>query len=321
MDDTSPAPRSYHKTVTVVLVVMNLLAITYALYMGEPGQRDYYFREGTFYTWFYSAQMLAASLLFIACYFAHNIIPMEKIRRRDSLGWLVFAAGFLLLAMDQVFRVREQLTLALAGTTSQGEVPAGPYAVLKIVAVLVAVALVIYFRAIVLANVRMVLTFIAGFWFLLLMLVFDMLFDSVGISREAVVIMEGSVKLLAMAMFVSAPFVALLDRLQEARAAANRAVAERRRLTALKDMPPVRQRPAEQPAEDAGDEQEAPEGQATESAPPAEEAQDSAREPEAPAEQPEASTKGPGEAPTGPPEAAAEEPQERPGEDPTKPAE
>jgi len=235
MDD-APAPRSYHKVIIVALVLTNLLAIGYALYSGEPGQRDYYFREGTFYTWFYAAQMFAASLLFVACYFAHNIIPMENVRRRDTLGWLVFAGGFFLLAVDQVFRVREQLTLALAGTEPHGVVPAGPYALLKVVAVVVAVALVLYFRAIVLANVRMVLTFVAGFWFLLLMLVFDMLFDSIGITRQSVVIMEGSVKLLAMAMFVSAPFMALLERLHEARLAANVGAQVERRRHAFKDL-------------------------------------------------------------------------------------
>ena len=263
MDDI-PAPRSYHKAITVVLVLMNLLAIGYALYEGEPGQRDYYFREGPFYTWFYAAQMLSASLLFVACYFAHNIIPIENLRRRDSLGWVVFAVGFFLLAVDQIFRVREQLTLALAGAAPHEEVPAGPYALMKVVAVVVAVALVIYFRTIVLANVRMVLTFIAGFWFLLLMLVFDMLFDSIGISREVVVIMEGSVKLLAMAMFVSAPFMALLDRLHAARAGATMVQAERRRLASLKDLPPVRASKGE-----AAEEPEQPEP-ATEEAPSAE---------------------------------------------------
>jgi len=237
------APRSYHRVITVALVLLNLLAILYAIYEANPGERDYYFREGSFLTWFFAAQMFGASLLFVACFFAGNVIPMEDVKKGDTYGWLVFAAGFFLLALDQLFRLREQLTMVLAG----GQMPSGTYAMIKIIAAVGAIVAVIFFRAIVLANFRMVLVFIAGFWFLLLMLVFDMLFDGLGMSRQMVVIMEGSAKLIAMAMFVSAPFVVLLDRLNEARASASWANAERQRLSSLKDLPVIRPR-AHQPA-------------------------------------------------------------------------
>jgi len=81
-------------------------------------------------------------------------------------------------------------------------------------------SLVVYFRSTVLTNFRMVVAFLAGFWFLLLMLFIHMLFESVGLAGWLTKIVEGSAKLLAMAMFLGGSYVALLERLNAANAVA-----------------------------------------------------------------------------------------------------
>jgi outer membrane biosynthesis protein TonB len=100
---------------------------------------------------------------------------------------------------------------------------------------------VFIFRKVVLANFRMVLALVAGFWFLLMMLIVDMLFESIGVSSQTVGIMEGAAKLLAMAMFTAAPFVALLDRLHDARVLVHTS----RRMVLLRDIHSVREVPEE----------------------------------------------------------------------------
>ncbi len=71
-----PVPRPYHRLVTIILVLANLLVIGYALYEGQPGELDYHFREESFIVWFGSAQMIGAALLFFACFMAVNIIRL-----------------------------------------------------------------------------------------------------------------------------------------------------------------------------------------------------------------------------------------------------
>jgi hypothetical protein len=240
MTDT-PAPRSYHKLIIFGLVLLNLAAVAYAVYEGAPGMRDYYLRDGSYITWLFAGQMFSAALLFVACFFAQNIVPMEELRRKDTYGWLVFAAGFLLLALDQVFRLREHLTLAMTGAQWSEGPEAATFNLVKIVVVAVAIILVFIFRKVVLANFRMVLALVAGFWFLLMMLIVDMLFESIGVSSQTVGIMEGAAKLLAMAMFTAAPFVALLDRLHDARVLVHTS----RRMVLLRDIHSVREVPEE----------------------------------------------------------------------------
>jgi hypothetical protein len=214
--------RSYHRIVTIGLVLLNLLAIAYAVYSGSP-QLDWHFQDGSLLTGLGSAQMLGAAVLFIACFFAETIIPrLEAQAWRRPYAWLVFALGFFLLALDQQFFLREQLTLLIDGVPVVDRGPSVTHSALKIGSAVLALLVVAYFRTTVLANVRMVLAFIVGFWFLLLMLLFDMLFDSVGVSPVVVTIMEGSSKLLAVAMFLSAAYIALLDIMAESRGVAAR---------------------------------------------------------------------------------------------------
>ena len=315
MTDT-PAPRSYHKVIIFGLVLLNLAAVAYAVYEGEPGMRDYYLRDGSYITWLFAGQMFSAGLLFVACFFAQNIVPMEEIRRQDAYGWLVFAAGFLLLALDQVFRLREHLMAAMTG--AEGKEPgAATFNLVKIVVVAVSIILVFMFRKVVLANFRMVLAFVAGFWFLLMMLIVDMLFESIGVSSQSVAIMEGAAKLLAMAMFTAAPFVALLDRLHDARVLVHTS----RRMALLRDIHTVREAPEELDRWDEGsDSGERPSGEAPEdSGPPAPEEVEPVEQEEAPSVE---KAEPPGEKKPGPAdeEGAEEEPaEEKPAEE--KPAE
>lgn len=205
--------RPHHRRISVALVLINLVAIIYALYAGGPGSRGNHFQGESFITWFGSAQMLGAALVFAACYFASLIIEQPGEQRRDHITWLVFAVGFLVLALDQQFRLREQLTIWIeGGLPAEGE-SSVTFAVLKWGAGVLAVALVFVFRATVLANFRMVVAFFAGLWFLVCMLLADLLVEGIVGPGETTAIIEGSAKLLAIAMFLSASFAALLDRL------------------------------------------------------------------------------------------------------------
>ncbi len=212
-------PKSQHKVIILSLIALNLMAIVYAVI--APGQSvlDYHFKEGAFIVWLGSAQMLGAAFLFAACYFANLILPRRKGDKKDeTISWLVFAIGFLILALDQQFRLRENLTLFIDTHFLKQSYNAVLHVLLKVLVVALAIGLVFRFRVTVLANFRMVLAFFAGFWFLVLMLLIDMIFESLGLSSEWMHIVEGSAKLLAMAMFLSASYSALLDRLLEAKA-------------------------------------------------------------------------------------------------------
>jgi len=218
--------------VTVVLVLLNLAAIAYAIYEGGPGRWDYHFRKASLVTWFASAQMFGAALVFLACYFAGTIIQLEGEERRANHTWLVFALGFFVLAVDQQFWLREHLTawIERAQPAAEGAPATVTATALKVIAATVAVALVIYYRSTVLANFRMVVAFIGGFWFLLMMLIVHMLIESVGLPAWLGKILEGSGKLLAMSMFLGGSYIALLDRLSAANALAQLALyGDRRR--------------------------------------------------------------------------------------------
>jgi len=215
----------HHRRITVALVFMNLAAILYALHAGGPGARGYHFRGESFISWLGSAQMFGAGLLFTANYFASLIIKQPGESRRAHLTWLVFAAGFFLLALDQQFRLREELTILLeGGLPAQGQSSA-TFAVLKWGAGALSVALVFVFRATVLANFRMVVAFFAGFWFLVCMLLADLLVEGIVGPGDMTAVIEGSAKLLAIAMFLSASYAALLDRLTAAALAVENAEA------------------------------------------------------------------------------------------------
>jgi hypothetical protein len=233
------APYAYHKVVSLSLVLINLIAIAYAIYDGRGGQWDHHFRDASFITWLGSVQMFGACLLFVACYFAGTIVHLEPDVPQQNHTWLVFALGFFVLALDQQFRLREHLTLIIDGSPQAGT---STLLLLKVIAVAAAVGLVIYFRSTVLANFRMVVSFLAGFWFLLVMLLVNVFFDSVGLPPSAAKILEGSGKLLAMAMFLSGSYVALLDRLQAAHEAAQAGLyGERRRRQLPIDFPERRE--------------------------------------------------------------------------------
>ena len=237
-----PVPRPYHRMVTVILVAINLIAIGYAIYEGQPGERDYHFREESFIIWLGSAQMIGAALLFFACSLTVNIIRLEG-TRRDSWTWLIFAVGFFVLALDQQFRLREHLTVLIDGALPGPGQSSNTVFVLKAIPTGLAMALVFTCRSTVLANFRMVISLAAGFWFLVCMLLVTMLFESIGVSSSGAKIAAGSAKLLAMAMFLSASYAALLDRIWAAHAAVQamegkmergkqkRAVKKRQRLT------------------------------------------------------------------------------------------
>ena len=214
-----PVPKPYHRLITIMLVLINLIAIGYAVYEGQPGERDYHFKEESFIIWLGSAQMIGAALLFFACFIAVNIIRAEAGTRRDSYTWLIFAVGFFVLALDQQFRLREHLTVFIDGGLPGPNETSSTVFVLKAIPTGLAMALVFVCRSTVLANYRMVISFAAGFWFLICMLLVTMLFESVGVSASAAKIASGSAKLLAMAMFLSASYAALLDRIWAAHTA------------------------------------------------------------------------------------------------------
>jgi hypothetical protein len=214
-------PASYHRVVTIALLLVNAIAIAYAIVEGGAGRWDYHFRDGaSFITWLGSAQMLGAALLFVACYYSGTIIRLEGEPERANAGWLVFALGFFVLAIDQQFRLREYLTYLIDGAWPTHAHPSSTTGVLKALAAAAAIGLVVYYRALVLSNFRMVMTFIAGFWFLLIMLLVNMLVDALGLPSWLGKVLEGSGKLLALAMFLSGSYIALLDRLWAANAAA-----------------------------------------------------------------------------------------------------
>ena len=209
----SPVPRAHHRTVMVTLVLFNLAAVAYAVYGGGPGSRDISFVVESFITWLYAAQMLGAALLFFACHFAARIIRTERSHPRDGLTWLIFAVGFLILAIDQQFRLRDQLAFLLDGSMPGAEGVSITASLLKFFAAGVALVLVVVLRETVLANFRMVVAFIAGFWLLLIMLLLDLLLEGITGPGPLANIVTGTSKLLAMAMFLSASYAALLDRL------------------------------------------------------------------------------------------------------------
>lgn len=208
-------PKPFQRVVTFVLVLVNLIAILYAIYLGEPGERDRYFREESFISWLGAAQMLGAALLFLACYFAADIIR-EGRGRRDAITWLLFAVGFFVLALDQQFRLRDELTLLVEGTLPNSTRSSPTALALKAIPTGLAMALVFISRSTVLANFRMVLSFAAGFWFLICSLLVTMLFESMGADLSSAKIAAGSAKLFAVAMFLSASYAALLARMQTA---------------------------------------------------------------------------------------------------------
>jgi outer membrane biosynthesis protein TonB len=226
-------PRPYLRNVTLALIAINLLAIAWAIVEGGPGQRDYHFRLGdSFITWLGSAQMIGAALLYVACFLAGGLVRSDTAYRYQNATWLVFALGFFVLALDQQFRLREALTVLIDGgiapSTAQGLSTA---TLLKAGSAAVAVALVVLFRTTVLASFQMVALLVAAFWFLVVMLLVPMLLDSMGVSETTIRILQGSAKLLAMAMFLSASYAALVDRILVARslAAESRLAIEARR--------------------------------------------------------------------------------------------
>ena len=244
----------------MVLVLINLIAIGYAIYEGQPGERDYHFHEESFIIWLGSAQMIGAALLFFASFLAVNIIRVEG-ARKDSYTWLIFAVGFFVLALDQQFRLREHLTIMLDGGLPGPDQASSTALVLKAIPTGLAMALVFVCRSTVLANFRMVISFAAGFWFLICMLLVTMLFESIGVSASAAKIASGSAKLLAMAMFLSASYAALLDRIwaahttvqllegQMERGKQKQAIKQRQRLTMRRRQLELRKAMAEAEAE------------------------------------------------------------------------
>jgi len=217
----APVPRSHHRTVTITLVLLNLAAVAFALYQGGPGNRDWHFRAGddSFINWIYSAQMLGAALLFFACHFAARMIRTERSRKGDATTWLIFAVGFLILALDQEFRIRDQIAVLLEGDIASPDEVSTAATVLKFLAAGAALALVVALRESVLANFRMVVSFMAGFWVLLAMLLLDWLLEGITGPGPLPNIVTGTAKLLAMALFLSASYAALLDRLLAAQEA------------------------------------------------------------------------------------------------------
>ena len=197
----------------ISLVLLNLAAAAYAVYDGGPGNRDVNFIGESFIGWVYSAQMVGAALLFFACHFAARIIKTERSRPRDAATWLIFAAGFLILALDQQFRLRDQLTFMIDGTNPDTVGGSLTASLLKFFAAGAAIVLVGVLRETVLANFRMVVAFIAGFWLLITMLLLDLLLEGITGPGALANIITGTSKLLAMAMFLSASYAALLDRL------------------------------------------------------------------------------------------------------------
>ena len=212
-------PRAHHRTVMLTLVLLNLAIAAYAVYEAGPGNRDAHFITDSFITWFYSAQMVGAALLFFACHFAARIIRTEGSKPRDALTWLIFAAGFLILALDQQFRLRDQLAFMIDGTNPETVGDSSAAMVLKFVAAGVAGVLVFILRETVLANFRMVVAFMAGFWLLIAMLLLDLLLEGITGPGALPNIVTGTSKLLAMALFLSASYAALLDRLLAAQEA------------------------------------------------------------------------------------------------------
>ena len=271
-----PVPKPYHRLVTIILVLINLIAIGYAIYEGQPGERDYHFREESFIIWLGSAQMIGAALLFFASFLAVNIIRLEG-ARRDSYTWLIFAVGFFILALDQQFRLREHLTVMFDGGLPGPNQSSSTVLVLKAIPTGLAMALVFFCRSTVLANFRMVISFAAGFWFLICMLLVTMLFESVGVSASAAKIASGSAMLLAMAMFLSASYAALLDRIwaahtamqlmegQMERGKQKQAVKKRQRLTMRRRQLELRKALAQAEAE--GDQDQAHEEAADDAGP------------------------------------------------------
>jgi hypothetical protein len=55
-------------------------------------------------------RMLAFTLLFVACFFAGSIVQSQGSAKPANWGWLVFAVGFFLLALDQQFRPQMSAT-------------------------------------------------------------------------------------------------------------------------------------------------------------------------------------------------------------------
>lgn len=220
---------NYRVAVTTALVLLNLLAIGYALYQGGPQRWDYHFRQVSLITWLGSAQMLGAALLFLACFLAVSLVHLDGDEPRDRHTWLVFALGFFVLAVDQEFQLREHITAAIDRVPFEHVKAGGTATVLKVASAVVAIALVIYYRATVLSNFAMVVAFIGGFWFLLVMILGNMLVEAIGLPVWTAKVLEGSGKLLAMAMFLSGSYIALLDRLCAAQTAADLSVGGQRR--------------------------------------------------------------------------------------------
>lgn len=210
--------RSYHRVVTTLLVLVNLAAVAYAVVDGGAATPDSHFRRVTFIHWLGGAQMFGASLLFLACYFAARLVPRPGERLRDQRAWIVFSLGFFLLALDQQFLMRETVTIWLEGGLPAPGSSSLTFTLLKLFPLALAVVLVALFRATVLANFHMTIALLGGFWFLLFMLLSDVMLEALVGRTPVVVVIEGTAKLLAMAMFLSASFAALLDRMDHARA-------------------------------------------------------------------------------------------------------
>jgi len=203
----------------VTLVVLNLIVAAYAVYEPGPGNRDAHFITDSFITWFYSAQMVGASLLFFACHFAARIIRTEQSKPRDALTWLIFAVGFMILAMDQQFRLRDQVISLIVDADPDTAGGSSAATALKFIATGAAGVVVFMLRETVLANFRMVVAFMAGFWLLVTMLLLDLLLEGITGPGAVPNIATGTTKLLAMALFLSASYAALLDRLLAAQEA------------------------------------------------------------------------------------------------------
>lgn len=218
----SRLPRPRHRTLTVVLVMINLVAVAFAIAEGGPGQWDLHFRTESLISWLSSAQMVGVSLLFLACFFASDIIPNESGEKQNAYTWIVFSVGFFILALDQKFRLRDHLTRAIDGPSAMTDEASATATALKVIATGIALVMVVFFRRTVLANFRLVLAFFAGFWFLLSFLLINLLFEGIGVSGWTANILEGTAKLLAIAMFLSAAYATLLERLEAGSSAMHR---------------------------------------------------------------------------------------------------
>lgn len=97
----------FRKATTLVLS-LNLLVAVAAVIICESGGKNH-FRESGFVTWFSTAQLLVISWL------NHRIFKIRSLDRKGSpwthfsAVWLLLSLGFLFLAMDEQFKIHENV--------------------------------------------------------------------------------------------------------------------------------------------------------------------------------------------------------------------